>query len=57
MANIEIAATTGRQVALNSDVIEQFRTGLRGGHLLRDDDGYDAAPRSAGRAPMTVPTR
>jgi FAD/FMN-containing dehydrogenase len=43
MANIEIAATTGRKVALNSDVIEQFRTGLRGGHLLRGDDGYDAA--------------
>jgi FAD/FMN-containing dehydrogenase len=43
MANIEIAATTGRKVALNSDVIEQFRTGLGGGHLLRGDDGYDAA--------------
>jgi FAD/FMN-containing dehydrogenase len=42
MANIEIAAMTGRQV-LNSDVIEQFHKGLRGGHLLRDDDGYDAA--------------
>jgi hypothetical protein len=26
MANIEIAATTGRQVVLNADVIEQFRT-------------------------------
>src|SRR6266571_5719875 len=43
MANIEIAATTGRKVALHSGVIEQFRTGLRGGHLLRSDDGYDAA--------------
>jgi FAD/FMN-containing dehydrogenase len=43
MANIEIAATTGRTVVLNADVIEQFRTGLRGGHLLRGDDGYDAA--------------
>jgi FAD/FMN-containing dehydrogenase len=43
MANIEIAAMTGRQVVLNSDVIKQFRTGLRGGHLLRGDDGYDAA--------------
>src|SRR5262249_54840165 len=43
MANIEIAAMTGRQVMLNADVIEQFRTGLRGGHLLRGDDGYDAA--------------
>jgi FAD/FMN-containing dehydrogenase len=43
MANIEIAATTGRQVVINADVIKQFRTGLRGGHLLRDDDGYDAA--------------
>jgi FAD/FMN-containing dehydrogenase len=43
MANIEIAATTGRQVAVNADVIKQFRTRLRGGHLLRDDDGYDAA--------------
>ena len=39
----EIAATTGRKVVLNADVIEQFRTGLRGGHLLRGDDGYDAA--------------
>jgi hypothetical protein len=43
MANIEIAATTGRKVVLNADEIEQFRTGLRGGHLLRGDDGYDAA--------------
>jgi FAD/FMN-containing dehydrogenase len=43
MANIEIAATTGRTVVLNANVIEQFRTGLRGGHLLRGDDGYDAA--------------
>ena len=43
MANIEIAATTGRQVVFNADVIEQFRTGLRGGHLLQGDDGYDAA--------------
>jgi FAD/FMN-containing dehydrogenase len=43
MANIEIAAMTGRQVVLNSDVIEQFHSGLRGGHLLRGDDGYDAA--------------
>jgi hypothetical protein len=43
MANIEIAATTGRKVVLNSDVIEQFRTGLRGRDLLRGDDGYDAA--------------
>jgi FAD/FMN-containing dehydrogenase len=43
MANIEIAATTGRQVVLNADVIEQYGTGLRGGHLLRGEDGYDAA--------------
>jgi len=43
MANIEIAAMTGRQVVLNSDVIEQFHSGLRGGHLLRGDDGYEAA--------------
>ena len=43
MANIEIAAMTGRQVVLNSDVIEQFHTGLRGSHLLRGDDGYEAA--------------
>jgi FAD/FMN-containing dehydrogenase len=43
MANIEIAATTGRKVVLNADVIEQFRAGLRGSHLLRGDDGYDAA--------------
>src|SRR5262245_39531019 len=34
---------TGRQVVLNSDVIEQFHSGLRGGHLLRGDDGYDSA--------------
>ena len=46
MANIEIAAMTGRQVVLNSDVIEQFHKGLRGGHLLRDDDGYAAAKRA-----------
>lgn len=43
MTSIQVATTTGRQVALNSDVIEQFRTQLRGGHLLRGDDGYDAA--------------
>jgi FAD/FMN-containing dehydrogenase len=43
MANIEIAAMTGRQVVLNSDVIEQFHSGLRGGYLLRGDDGYEAA--------------
>jgi len=43
MANIEIAATMGRQVLLNADVIEQFSTRLRGGQLLRGDDGYDAA--------------
>jgi FAD/FMN-containing dehydrogenase len=43
MANIEIAATTGRQVVVNADAIKQFRTELRGGHLLRGDDGYDAA--------------
>ncbi len=43
MANIEIAAMTGRKVVLNADVIEQFRAGLRGSHLLRGDDGYDAA--------------
>ena len=34
MANIEIAAMTGRQVVLNSDVIEQFRTGLHGGSTI-----------------------
>ena len=43
MAEIEIATTTDRQVVLNADAIEQFRTGLRGGHLLRGEDGYDAA--------------
>ena len=43
MSNIEIAAMTGRQAVLNADVIEQFRTGRRGGHLLRGDEGYDAA--------------
>jgi hypothetical protein len=43
MANIEIAAMTGRQVVLNSNVIEQFHSGLRGGHLLRGDDAYEAA--------------
>jgi hypothetical protein len=43
MANIEIAATTGRQVVLHAHVIEQFRTGRRGGHLFQGDEGYDAA--------------
>jgi FAD/FMN-containing dehydrogenase len=43
MTNIEIAATTGRQAVLNADAIQQFRTGLRGVHLLGKDDGYDAA--------------
>jgi FAD/FMN-containing dehydrogenase len=43
MANIEIAGTTGRRVLLNADLVEQFRTGLRGGYLLQGDDGYDAA--------------
>src|SRR5262245_36697430 len=43
MTNIEIAATTGRLAALNTDAIEQFRAGLRGVPLLRKDDGYDAA--------------
>jgi FAD/FMN-containing dehydrogenase len=43
MPNVEIAAAPGRKVMLNDDVIEQFRTGLRGGHLLRGNDGYDAA--------------
>src|SRR5215831_18289833 len=43
MANTEIATMTGRQIVLNSDVIEQFHSGLRGGHLLRGDDGYEAA--------------
>src|SRR4029450_3918470 len=42
MPNIEIAAMTGGKVSLNADVIKQFRAGLRGGHLLRGDDGYDA---------------
>jgi hypothetical protein len=28
---------------LNADVVEQFRSGRRGSHLLRGDDGYDAA--------------
>src|SRR5262249_38697643 len=36
-------AMTGRQVVLNSDVIEQPRTGLGGGHLLRGEGGYEAA--------------
>ena len=43
MANIEIVSTTGRQVVLDAAAIEQFRTGQRGAHLLRGDDGYDAA--------------
>jgi FAD/FMN-containing dehydrogenase len=43
MPNIEIAAMTGRKIVLNAEVIEQFRTGPRGGHLLRGDDGYDTA--------------
>src|SRR5262245_31212212 len=45
MANIEIAAMTGRQVALNSDVIEQFHSGLSGGDRLRGDDGYNPPRR------------
>ena len=43
MPNIEIATTTGRMLVLNAKAIEQFHTGLRGGHLLRGDGGYDAA--------------
>jgi len=43
MTNIEIMTTTGRQAVLNTVAIEQFRTGQRGAHLLRGDDGYDAA--------------
>jgi hypothetical protein len=43
MAEIEIATTTGRQFVLNADVIEQFRSGLRGAHLLQGEDGYDTA--------------
>jgi FAD/FMN-containing dehydrogenase len=43
MATIEVAAMTGRKVVLNAEVIKQFRTGLRGGHLLRGDDGYESA--------------
>jgi FAD/FMN-containing dehydrogenase len=43
MLNIEIAAMTGRQVVLNADVIEKLRSGRRGGHLLRGDDGYETA--------------
>ena len=43
MANIAIAATTGRHVVLDADAIGQFRARLRGGHLLPGDDGYDAA--------------
>ena len=43
MPNIEIAAMTGRKVVLNAEAIEQFRNGLRGGHLIRGDDGYEPA--------------
>jgi FAD/FMN-containing dehydrogenase len=43
MANVEIVTTTGRQVLLDAAAIEQFRIGQRGAHLLRGDDGYDAA--------------
>jgi FAD binding domain-containing protein len=43
MLNIEIAAMTGRQVVLDADVIEKLRSGRRGGHLLRGDDGYETA--------------
>src|SRR5215472_258163 len=43
MPNIEIAAMTGRKIVINAEAIEQFHAGLRGGHLLRGDDGYDAA--------------
>jgi FAD/FMN-containing dehydrogenase len=43
MTEIEIATTAGRQFVLNADAIEQFRSGLRGAHLLQGEDGYDAA--------------
>jgi len=43
MPNIEIATTKGSNVVLNAEAIKQFHKGLRGGHLLRGDDGYDAA--------------
>jgi FAD/FMN-containing dehydrogenase len=42
MTEIEIATTAGRQFVLNADAIEQFRSGLRGAHLLQGEDGYDA---------------
>jgi FAD/FMN-containing dehydrogenase len=43
MTNIEIATTAGRQAVLNAAAIEQLRAGLRGVHLGRSDQGYDAA--------------
>jgi FAD/FMN-containing dehydrogenase len=43
MPNVEIAATTGRKIVINAEAIDQFHAGLRGGHLLPGDDGYDAA--------------
>lgn len=43
MANIEFATTMDRNVTLDADAIEQFSAGLRGGHLLRGDEGYDDA--------------
>jgi hypothetical protein len=43
MTNIEVATTTGREVALNETVIEEFSAGLRGDLLRPGDDGYDDA--------------
>ncbi len=43
MANVEFATMTERDVMLDADAIEQFSAELRGGHLLRGDEGYDDA--------------
>ena len=43
MADIGIATTMGRDFMLDVDAIEQFSAELRGGHLLRGDEGYDDA--------------
>ncbi len=43
MSDIEFATTTGGQVVLDADAIEQFGAGLRGNLLRQADDGYDEA--------------
>ena len=49
MAEIKIATTTGRQLVLNADVIEQFRSRLRGAHLLQGEEVTTRHARSTTR--------